>query len=792
MRVVKPDAAGAGRTQTMTTRLVALRPSMTDLLDAAFLLALVLLGFLGFATSFDSTRYLVLGLLGTALGILLAHICNVLRWHWALTLLAAVGCYLLLGGFIALPENLFAGFVPTPATLVDLTSLVINGWKELLTTLPPLSGDSPQVLLVYLLGLIAGAAGFSIARRSRSTWTSGVVPSLVLAGSILLGTYEPAALLPQGLGFAALLFGWLAIRAQRRRRLKGTGSTSLVRVGLGAGVLLVAVTGGYLLGPWMTSGQLPNRTVLRSFVEPPVDLPSYTSPLVGYPKYSSEVARKKRFHDDELLRLTSSAPVSLLRLAVLDSYSGIAWNATGGGSGSAMTAFQRVGSVLPNAPSGHLVDTTVTISQTYAGIPELSAWIPSLGAAKTISFSGDNARNHVRNFRYNLATGQGLVADSLRAGDVVTETGMASPTIGDGPLIPGGTPVLGSADSEFITSFLARLVPKSDASSGDQLRQAMATLSQGYYSDGTKPAELNYHSGHDQRRLVVFLSNEKGLIGSDEQYAATLGLVAAKLGFPSRVVFGAVVPSDGVVKGKDIHAWVEIQVEDGTWRSIPPSSFIPTRSPDEIPPQQYKDAAATVVPPPNPVRPPGSFESWFEIDPGLLNTGSGLDKFLQILLAVLRWVGPPIGLVLLVVGVITGAKALRRRRRRTRGPLTARIAGGWREAIDHARDLGHAVPMAATRQEQTLALGRAELVSLSASADRAIFGPGDPAPEDAAVYWQQVEATRKELYSSVGRRRRWLARLSLRTFLPPKLAERADGLRLSNVPWRGQGTGTTQ
>ena len=43
-----------------------------------------------------------------------------------------------------------------------------------------------------------------------------------------------------------------------------------------------------------------------------------------------------------------------------------------------------------------------------------------------------------------------------------------------------------------------------------------------------------------------------------------------------------------------------------------------------------------------------------------------------------------------------------------------------------------------------------------------------------------------------GRRRRWVARLSLRTFLPPKLAERADGLRLSNVPWRGQGTGTTQ
>ncbi len=786
MRIVSPDVGGAGRTRTMTTRLVALRPSTTDLLDAAFLVALTLLGLLGFATSFDSTRYLVLGLLGTVLGLVLAHICNVLRWHWALTLLAAAVCYLLLGGLLALPDNLLAGFVPTVTTFGDLTSLVVNGWKLLLTTLPPLAGDSPPVLLVYLLGLLAGAAGFSVARRSRSTWTAAVVPSLVLAGSILLGTYEPAALLPQGLGFAALLFGWLAFRAQRRRRLTGTGSTSLVRVGLGAGVLVLAVGGAFLLGPLVTGGHMPNRLVLRSFVEPPVELPSYTSPLVGYPKYSSDVEGRKRYHDQELLRLTSSAPVNLLRFTVLDSYSGIAWNATAGGSGTAMTAFQRVGASLPNPPTGALVDATFTIGQPYATIPELAPWVPSLGRSKSIAFTGENARSHVRNFRYNLTTGQALVADSLKSGDVLSLTGSETAPIGDGPLTPGDAPTLGSADSEFISSYLGKLIAKTDASPGDQLRQAMETMSRGFYSDGTKPAELKYHSGHDQRRLAVFLS-DKDLIGSDEQYAATLGLVAAKLGFPSRVVFGAVVPSDGVVKGKDMHSWVEIQLEDGTWRAIPPSAFIPTRSPDEVPPEQYKDAAATLVPPPNPVRPPGSFDSWFELDPGLLNTGSGLDKFLQILLAVLRWVGPPVGLVLLLVGGITGAKALRRRRRRTRGPVTTRIAGGWREAIDHARDLGHTVPLGATRQEQTLALGRSELVTLSANADRAIFGPGEPSAEAVADYWKQVEASRKELSASVGRGRRWLARLSLRTFLPPKLAERADGLRLSSLPWRAGG-----
>lgn len=783
MRIVSPDAGGTGRTRTMTTRMVALRPSTTDLLDAAFLVALVLLGLLGFATSFDSSRYLILGLVGAVLGLALAHVCNVLRWHWAVTLLAAAACYLLLGGFLALPENLLAGFVPTLTTFADLGRLVVDGWKELLTTLAPLPGDSPQVLLVFVVGLVAGAAGFSVARRSRSTWTAAVVPTLVLAASILLGTYQPAAVLPQGLGFAALLFGWMAFRAQRRRRLKGTGSPSLVRAGLGAGVLVVAMAGGFLLGPWFSGGQAANRLVLRSYVEPPVELPSYTSPLVGFPKYSSDDKNRKRFRDQELLRLTSSAPVGLLRLAVLDSYSGIAWTATGGGSGAATTAFQRVGASLPNPPAAPTTDVTITIAPAYASIPELAPWVPSLGASRSIAFSGDAARSHVRNFRYNIATGQGLVADSLKAGDVVQESGVPEQAIGDGLLVPGGTPTLSGADSEFISNYLGKLIAKPDASPGEQLRQAMAALSQGYYSDGTKPNELIYHSGHDQKRLAFFLAKE-ALVGSDEQYAATLGLVAAKLGFPTRVVFGAVVPSDGIVKGKDIHAWVEIQVEDGGWRVIPPEAFIPTRSPEEIPRQKYQDSAATLVPPPNPVRPPGSFDSWFEFDPGLLNSGSGWDRFLQVLFAVLRWVGPPLGLVLLVVGGITGAKALRRRRRRTRGPVTTRIAGGWREAVDHARDLGHVVPLAATRQEQTLALGRSELTALSSTADRAIFGPGEPTPEEAATFWKQVDASRKELSSSVGRWRRWLARLNLRTFLPPKLAERADGLRLSNLPWR--------
>ncbi len=784
MRVIDPRAGSTGRTRTMTTRLVALRPSLTDLLDAGFLLALVLTGLLGFATSFDSSRYLVIGLVGTVLGLLLAHVCNVLRWHWAVPLLAAFGCYLLLGGFVALPDNLIAGFVPSVATITDLASLVVTGWKELLTTLAPLPGDSPQVLLVYLLGLIAGAAGFSIARRSRSTWTALVVPVGVLAGSILLGTYEPAALLPQGLGFAGLSFGWMTVRAQRRRRLVGTGSANATRIGLGAAVLVAAMAGSLLLGPAISGAGSVNRFVLRSLVEPPVELPSYTSPLVGFPKYS-RTHGEPSFHDDELLTVTSSAPLRRLRIAVMDDYSGIAWNAIAGGSGSAGTAFQRVGAALPDPPSGDLVQATVTIADAYDRIPELGPWVPNTGRAASIEFVGDNAASHRRSFRYNLTTGQGLVTDSLRPGDSVRFAEETIPDIGTGELLPGGRPTLGEAEYGFLSNYLGKLITRTDASPGAQLREAMGQLQQGYYSDGTAPGQAQWRSGHDQRRLIQFVSGDQ-LVGSDEQYAATLGLVAGELGFPSRVVFGATVPSSGVVKGSDVTAWVEIQVADGTWQTIPPEQFIPDRdrTPDKIPPQHFKDAAATVVPPPNPVRPPGAFDSWFEFDPGAATGNALLDRILQILLTVLRWAGPPLGVILLVVGGITGAKALRRKRRRTRGPASTRIAAGWREAVDQARDLGHSVPLAATRQEQTLALGRTELVDLSQQADRVIFGPGEPSGADVADYWKLVESSTKMLSASVGRGRRWLARLSLRTFLPPKLAERASGLRLSRLAWR--------
>ena len=207
----------------------------------------------------------------------------------------------MLGGAIALRDDLILGVIPSVATLTGLSAITVNGWKELLTTLPPVAGDGPFVALPYLLAVIAGAGGFSIARRTRSIWPALMLPTGLLAGVTLLGTYQPAAGLPpvQGFGFAALAFGWLAVRWHRRRRLIGTGSTNLTRVILGAGVLAVAMAGSLVLGPALPGVSGSQRVVLRTYVQPPVQLPSLTSPLVGFRKYSGE--GPKSYYDVDLL-----------------------------------------------------------------------------------------------------------------------------------------------------------------------------------------------------------------------------------------------------------------------------------------------------------------------------------------------------------------------------------------------------------------------------------------------------------------------------------------------------------
>lgn len=140
---------------------------------------------------------------------------------------------------------MIAGFLPSPRTLTGLTSLAVGGWKDMLTTLPPVEGDGAYLVLVWLLTLVAGTTGFLLARRVRSPWAGAVVPVGLLAVVIALGTFEGAFLTLVGLTFTLGVFAWLFVRYSRRTRIAGTGTGSVTRWVSAAALLAVAAASGW-------------------------------------------------------------------------------------------------------------------------------------------------------------------------------------------------------------------------------------------------------------------------------------------------------------------------------------------------------------------------------------------------------------------------------------------------------------------------------------------------------------------------------------------------------------------
>jgi hypothetical protein len=114
-------------------------------------------------------------------------------------------------------------------------------------------------------------------------------------------------------------------------------------------------------------------------------------------------------------------------------------------------------------------------------------------------------------------------------------------------------------------------------------------------------------------------------------------------------------------------------------------------------------------------------------------------------------------------------KLRRRRRRATAGPPSARIAGGWAEVVDTARDLGVAPVPRGTRRETARVLhqtyGSAGAVALAERADAGVFAPGEPSEREVQHFWAEVEASLRGMSGAVGRWRRlrgWLSPTSLR------------------------------
>lgn len=727
--------------------------------DLAFLAALCVIALLALRTTYGGTGYLMSGCIGIAAGLVISYAGAALAVPVLLVAVATVAAYFLVGLV-----------VPGPKSLSGLNSLAVHGWKQLLTTLPPIGDSGPLLGLPFLLGLAAAALGGTLALRTKPSFAPLFAPAALFATTILLGLGK-ATTLPLGAAFVAVALGWAAVRHQRTRPIVQHGARQTTRLVLAVGMLAVAALGASAIGPGFPLAKANRRVVLRNYVHPPFDLQQYPSPLAGFRNY----AKGGALYDKTLFTAGGLPDGAPLRIATMTDYDGSVW-ATGDPTAttSSMATFQRVGTSISTTGDGTRATVKVQINHDYNDV-----WLPTAGQLSKVQF---HTKGYGGAFRYNLDTDTGVIPLRLKDGDRYTMRA----------LVPAPTPDLthvdafGTADVDpTVAALVGSAVTQWTHGVNSGWPQVLAVAKHlrdvGRYSDGNGDERV-YLPGHSIGRLTSFISGNQNqglqaLVGDDEQYAALFALMTEFLGVPARVVLGAVPEPDGTVKGKDVHAWVEVHAGNGDWLRIPTSEFMPdtTKKPEKIPPQQQQNSSAAVVPPPNSVRPPSSVDSpdqqQTRVDRRTNKNSSssgGSNGFLHALGLIGTYGGPPIGAIVLPCLLIIGLKGLRRRRRRTQGAVTTQVAAGWREIVDFARDAGRPVPGGQTRPEDARTLGPLGLGSLAASADSVVFGPGQPTPDAAAWYWSEVERARREISHGLSRWQRLRAAVSLRSFRTPR------------------------
>lgn len=735
----------------------ALVPTRVALEDAVAVVLLLLLALLGIASSFAGLTWLLVGLLGVLLALVVTHVLLVARTPALVVLIALAGVYLLFGGPVATRESLIIGVLPSGSTFASLLGTAVTGWVQLLTSVLPVDSNGPLMALPFLLGLLGASVTYAVARRWEAAAPALLPPLLLLVLSVLLGSAGPPQVAWRGAAFGVVLLAWAAVRHGRGGAPLVIGEGLGVRTVSSAALVALAAVGGLFLGPLLPGGH-PARTSWRSALTSPVVVAAAASPLASFRTYTEPDISKR--YAATLFTVTGLPDGIPVRLLTMDSYDGRVWS-TGGGSG---VRFRRVGheiatpppTTTPNPGSpGMPVTVTVTVTVPANGYAEV--WLPTVATVTGLDFGGPRAQGLAEALRFDPVTSAGVLPAALAPGDSYRLSASATPPVALAALPDRLALATGAGVDPRVARLLEPRITVWSAGSTDPwttLRTAAHEMrTNGAYSDGgpAGSSESQYLPGHGLSRMARFFSSPQ-MVGDDEQYAAALALVGTRLGVPSRVVLGA-LPEDGVVKGKDVHAWVEIETAAGSWLPILPQDLVPGRGRHPAPQQQEATAAPGLTPPVAvPTAPPTT------VPPAVAAPAVARQPDEHVsattVLVVGGWVvSAPLVVALLGVATAAVATFLRRRRRRTSGSPAARVAAGWAEILDTATGLGMVVPRGLTRREQAEVLERAagpgswepRLPRLAATTDALLFAPQAPKESDAHAVWAQVAGDRSWL-----------------------------------------------
>uniref|UniRef100_UPI0013B0643E DUF3488 domain-containing protein n=1 Tax=Janibacter anophelis TaxID=319054 RepID=UPI0013B0643E len=558
--MVKPQVTGKDKVRATLGRM---RPGLGHWVDTLFTIAVVGCALVGLRTVLFGWEWWLAAASGVVLGLVVGHIQGTYRWPLiAITAFGAV-LYLLLGGPLAVRDDLKWGVLPTGQTFKDLVAGPTRGWMDLLTLVPPVDARGHHLAVPLFLALVGTAITYATARVTRSRLRLVVPPFVLLVVTIALGTQQPASPWIQGLALGVLLILWLSVRDHLDPDIgiarPGARRPAVSRIVSGAVLLGIAALVGALVGPHLPGlDDQEERRVVRTDVVPDHDANVLASPLSSYREFTA--TSPTGLYDRQILQVQGVPATTPMRLATLDTWDGTTWGIAGRGDSRADAGrtFQQFGRRVGVLASGDTTQVRVTVPEGgYRG-----SWILTTGRVEGIEFMG-SARERLEGKAWlNLSTNTVLVPPSIGPGDVY-EVRTELPPTGAGEL-PDELPV--AAGSMPITGDLSFVDGRIEAWDGDatdrweRFRNIATTMrEEGTYTDGTPAtsrepldedaradraqAAQDVPAGHGLGRLDDFLNSDP-LAGNDEQYAATLALIGNRLGIPTRVVVGATATDD--------------------------------------------------------------------------------------------------------------------------------------------------------------------------------------------------------------------------------------------------------
>lgn len=713
---------------------------------------------------YRAVPFVVLAVVAIAAGTAIAAAGALLRWPAWGGILASVAVLTIIGVPLAVPERTVYGILPEPAGLLELTSGIVLGWRQLLTIDLPVGSYQallvPALVLLYVGSLLTA----SIALRTRRPALAGAVPGLGFLLAVALGRDDRAVPLVTAVALVVVLMLWVAVLRRHRRTdsLRAGGADNpldargaVVRSFASATALLL-VAGGAGVAAGVTASPSTDRVVLRSIVERPFDPRELPSPLAAFraafdPPRASEIA----------LRVSGAPEGSRVRIATLDSYDGVVFAVGSAEVSAASGSFVRIATEREVESPGERAAIEIEV------VEGTGSWLPTVGEFRGVRFAGDDAADLRDRVRLNATTGTAALIGGTEAGTtyVLDAVVPEEPGVRLAESSPGATAVPGiAAASDELRAWLDGVTAGVDGAGPGLAAALEAIREQGYVSHGVDPAQPASRSGHSLDRIGELLTR-RPMVGDAEQYSVLAALIARELGFPSRIVlgYGPIAGAQESLRSDDLTAWIEVDVAGEGWVPVdvmPPEREIPPAEPQEPVPVSRPQNA---VQPPAEVPPVADEQSPPEIEPG---ERPEQDDLLTLLLTIARFVGIVLAVAALIaapfVGVVA-AKARRRRRRRRAADPTTRILGGWREVTDAAADHGLEIPVGATRREVARIIGQPQAGVLARVADRVDYAPEPPQAGEADRVWTAVDAVRAALVAGRRRRERWRAALSVRS-----------------------------